>query len=373
MKLNNVFVLISLVVGGVSQGHNAVSAGSVPIESLKMNDIKEIKSLPEQYNIMPSAVVFSPDHMLLAIRTSDHKINVWDWQNGKISSTLELPSASGDSGVSETLQFDPAGKYLAACHSRASDSTVVTLWSTVDWTIAYKIKDHSPGSGCNAIGFTPDGKNLVRLLDRPPGEIGDTLVVYGVADWKIVVSKKTDLLMGKALSVSPDGTRLAIAGNAFVNRKDGSEVSSGAISIFAIDERPTIEILDIESLRTLKSIPASIPVSSTGRLRWRENGFITNFHNGDLESFDALSGRQTLVAKSAIKETVGSFMYTPDGNYLISTLAGKAGELQIWDASHKKILYSRMENAGSIDISKDGKYLAVATYGKTKIFEIKYN
>jgi hypothetical protein len=66
--------------------------------------------------------------------------------------------------------------------------------------------------------------------------------------------------------------------------------------------------------------------------------------------------------------------FTPDGRYFIESDMngmGKGLGVNIWDGQRHKVLQHIPGDIGSIGVSRDGKYLAVGTTGRTTIWQIK--
>ena len=172
----------------------------------------KVAELPEQYPLNVSGLDFSLDGKQLAVVSDGEKINIWDWQNGRIVRTLEKAKGANDGLTTEPIRYSPDGRLLVACHSIAQGDVVIRIWNTESWAVVHDITDPVGGGGCNAIGFTPDGKLLIRVLDRIVTKPGDNLIIYDTTSWQPVWGIRTVPFYPKALSISPDGKFVAIGG-----------------------------------------------------------------------------------------------------------------------------------------------------------------
>lgn len=175
----------------------------------------KVAELPEKYHFVPPAVAVNPDGTLVAVRSADNQIKVWNWRHNQVVAKLDLPRGADDSLSTGPIKFSPDGNLLATCHGRGEDNTVVEVWNVPTWTITHRISDSLPGSGCTAVEFTPDGRHLVRLLERFQKLDGPTLVVYRTDNWREVAALRTNPFFGRLLAIRPDGKQLAIGGSGF--------------------------------------------------------------------------------------------------------------------------------------------------------------
>lgn len=221
-----------------------------------MKDVAvKIAELPEQYKITVPALDFSPDGKLLAVRSTYQTINIWDWQEKRIIHSLELAKGA-DSMTTEPLRFSPDGRLLVACHSRGVGHVVVRIWRTDTWGILHDIVDDVPGSGCNAVGFTPDGKWLIRVLDRIPKFPQDALFVYDTSTWQQAWGLQSKYFHSYALAISPDGKLLALGGELI----DGGPI------------KRQIAIVDMEQHAIVRTIQDGGVMDRSSRLAWSPDG-----------------------------------------------------------------------------------------------------
>ena len=341
-----------------------------------MKDVAtKVAELPEQYNITVPALDFSPDGKYLAVRSADQTINIWDWRNGRIVHALELAKGANDGLTTEPLRFSPDGSLLVACHSQAKGDVVARIWKTGTWEIAHDIVDHVPGTGCNAIAFTPDGKSLIRVLDRLPEIAGDTLVIHDTNTWLPVWRIRTVPFYTYTLAISPDGRLMALGGEV---RNPLEWPFSTPIPTFGnppLPDTKLIAIVEIQKRTIVRIIQSTGVMNRRSRLAWSPDGdYITNAGGEGMQIFDVHSGRQVMGIDPPWGTAHTSLRYSADGKYLIEGIANHKKHMgwgKIWDGQHRELLQEIAENVGSIAVSRDGQYLATGVDGKTIVWQLQ--
>lgn len=334
----------------------------------------KVAELPEQYPLNVHGLDFSQDGKQLAVVSTDEKINIWDWRSGRIVRTLEKARGATDGQVTEPIRYSPDGHLLVACHSRAADDIVARIWDTESWAIVHDITDPVGGGGC-AIGFTPDGKSLIRVFDRIVTKPGDNLIIYDTTSWQPMWGLRTVPFYPKALSISPDGKFVAIG---------GAVIDGGP-------ETQKIIIVDLEQRTIVRTIPNTVGFDF-GQLAWSPNGAnlaaigqrgwdgTANDGHGAYTSgldtvmvFDAHTGKQ--IAGDQLEDIAGtSLRYTPDGKYLIEGVMNGRGSglgVRIWDGQHRELLQEIPGEVSGLAVSRDGHYFAMGEVKKTVIWQLK--
>lgn len=294
---------------------------------------------------------FSPDGKHLAATSPNSiTVHIWDWRLGKIVRSVDKVRGGGDMQSTEPVRYSPNGKLLATCHVRAANHIVARIWNTDTWEVAHDIDDPIGGTGCDAIGFTPDGKSLIRIQNRLYFS-GDNLIVYDTSTWQPVWGLRTVPFQPNSLVVSPDGKFVAL----------GGQVLSG----FDKPNPIQIDIVDMTQRAIVRTIQ-----NKGGRIAWSPDGaYIASGWGGGVEIFDAHSGE-----KVAEEKTGGGHpfvRYTPDGKYLISGSEGTGAIIKIWDSRHHTLLQVIPGEARGLAVSPDGHYLAIGGFRDIQVWELK--
>lgn len=349
----------------------------------KSKNIKEaavkVAELHEDEDINIWGLDFSPDGKYLAatspntVSMSSNKVEVqiWDWQSGRIVRSLE--KAGGNDGLTtEPIRYSPDGRLLVACHSLAQGDVVARIWNTETWAFVHDITDPvGGGQGCGAIGFTPDGKSLIRVTDRIVTNPGDNLFIYNTSTWQPVWGLRTVPFEPHSLAVSPDGKFVAVVGQLFdfSPTAPGLSIAEATKEMFKRKIQSQIAIVDIAQHTIVRTTPSP----RHGQIAWSPDGaHITVAGAGEITVFDMQSGKQ--VADEPIKSGHISVRYTPDGKYLIEGVEnGKETGLgiRIWDSKHRELLQDIPGNVRGIAVSRDGHYFAAGGYKKISVWRLK--
>jgi WD40 repeat protein len=186
-----------------------------------------------------TAVAYSPDGRQIATASKDHTARIWNAANGAAIATLQ-----GHGADLRMVTFSPDGKLLAT----ASDDKTVRLWRSDTRAPVATLSGHRDSVWW--IAFSPDGKLIatgskdktVRLWDMATGapratftgpmQTVDTVafapnsqIVYGLSQdgtlfaWDIASGKAIARMRsgnddGLSFAQSPDGTTLAVSGEA---------------------------------------------------------------------------------------------------------------------------------------------------------------
>ncbi|MEO7129283.1 MAG: WD40 repeat domain-containing protein [Rhodoferax sp.] len=331
------------------------------------NDVAvKVAELPEKYSHdIVNGVAFSADGNQIAVDASSQFIDIWDWRSGRIVKTIERARAANDVDVTEPLRYSPDGKLFVACHSLAAGDVVARLWNAKTWEVVHDFVDPGAG-GCNAIGFTPDGQYLIRVVDRGDSP-GDSLIVYKVGTWQLVWGLRVEGFSPAALAISPDGEFIAFGGQFFYTPPGLTKPIDISLQTKIY---PQIQIVDMRQRKVVHVIQSD----ARGAMAWSPDGArIAVVGEQYVEIFDAHTGDR-LVHEKLEKSGTMHVRYTPDGRYLLeSDLNGRGAGLgvMIWDGQHHKLLQQFGGDVGSIAISRDGKYFAAGETGKTTVWQFK--
>jgi len=144
-------------------------------------------------------LAFSPDGKMLASRSWDNTIILWD-----VKTHQQINQLGGQFGSVYSLAFGPDGKILAS-----GGYGSVTFWDVESGEQIYQLSGHD--SSVYTIAFSPDGKILAS------GAYNGTLIL-----WDVASGQQIDQLNGhdnsvEALAFSPDGRILAsVGGNRYI-------------------------------------------------------------------------------------------------------------------------------------------------------------
>jgi WD40 repeat protein len=326
----------------------------------------KVTELPEPYHdVIVRSLAFSPDGSSVAVQSDGQKINIWNWRNRMIDVTVEKPRGGAMAMTTNSLQYSPGGELLASCHTNAAGGVSNRIWETAHWSIAKDIVD-AEGGGCNAIGFTPDGRQFLRLANRYAGK-GDTLVAYAIDTWIPFWGLRLEGFAPVSLGMNPRGSLVALGGTVMVAPSD---IHDPIKRIQATIFHPNIQIVDWQDRKVAQVLKGD----AMGPLAWSPDGSrLAVVGQLYVEMYDAVTGK-IIVHEKIEKSGNLNVRFTPDGRYFIESDSNGVGQglgVKIWDSARRKLLQTIPGDIGSIDVSKDSKYLAVGTTGHTTIWQFK--
>ena len=353
-----VFVALQLPVIGYCDSGSGWENNLFGSKGKNMKEVaKEIKTLNDDKAIL--GMDFSPDgKYLVAAGENGADIHVWDWQSGHIVHTLVKARGAYTGLTAEPIRYSPDGHLLAACHSLALGDVVIRIWNTDTWEIVHDITDPQGGGGGDSIGFTPDGKSLIRVLGRLPNFPGDTFINYATDTWQPVWGMRTLPFQLGALAISPDGKFVAIGGMVIPGGQNYRQIA----------------IVDLAKRAIIRTIPVTkMNELSVGRLSWSPDGaHIAMAGEGAVAVFDVHSGKQ--VAGESLESAVMFVRYTPDGKYLLESDMDGLGNglgVRIWDGQRRGLLQEIPGELSSLAVSRDGRYFSFSSFGKISVWQLK--
>jgi WD40 repeat protein len=323
------------------------------------NDVaSKVAELPEQdREIYPLGLDFSADGGRLAVESQSGAIHIWDWRSNRIDKSISAPEGINSVQVRNGLLYNPDGHLLAICGGRGVGDVLVRLWNTGNWSVAKDITDSGAG-GCDGISFSPDGRTLVRIVDRA-GLPGDQVIVHAEGSWKPIWALATDRFHPVSVAVSPDGQLAAVAAILAVVQPQ------------KIMHERKIYIINLHQ----KKVAMVISTKAVGPLSWSPDGkrIAVTDNAGNIAILNSETGEEVVSANYAGGTHMNN-RYTNDGRYFIESDENGRGTglgVKIWDSHHQKLLQEIPGNIGSIAVSRDGKYLAVGGTGRTTIWQFK--
>jgi WD40 repeat protein len=332
---------------------------------------------------------FSADGRYLAIMPRGYQgTDIWDVTERRV--VRHLPESTSPIGTLQSIAGSSVGNSLAIC---SGEDQKVFLYDTGSWTKRELNIQH-----CEAVAFTPDGKQLAVLRDFLDLDKGDDLVFYDVVSLQAVMGIRTssiksapsdrvsppcagsyanteDVLLldpddmqtafepKRFIGISPDGRRVALFGS---TRKICDHRMPADMEV-QLETRVLTLVVDLEHRRILRTIPDFVEDAS-----WSADGkrlflatirlasqFASSTAYSVLKIADITSG-STDVSKP-LARTTGDNKYncvrsTPDGKYLL--LCTNRG-VEIWNSDHTKLLEKIPAAPTAIAVSPDSHYLAL--------------
>ena len=298
---------------------------------------------------------------------ADEGVAIWDWRQSRLVNTLQLPQGEDLGQTTSPLRYSPDGKFLAICGTRASGNVVARVWNTSDWSIAKDITDPG-GGGCSALAFSTDGRTFVTLMDRWGGP-GEQLIVYEVGTWRKLWGHTFPQVSPVSLAMSPDGGVAAIGGLLRV-APSAAEVPDPVKRAQQSYQEPYIYLVDLRRREVIRDIRAD----AMGPMAWSSDGSRIAVVGREYVEIFAAGPGQRLVHQELTGSTHMNVLFTPGDRYFIESDMNARGTglgVHIWDAGRQKTLQTMPDNADSIAVSQNGKYLAIAVDGRTTIWELK--
>jgi WD40 repeat protein len=345
---------------------SAAHSESVLSKILGSHDIAEkVAEVSEQeHDRILYALAFSPDGKRLAVDSDYENINVWDWRKNRIERTITRPQGFGGSRTANPLTFSPDGRLLADCEGPGAGNVVIRIWNANTWQIAQDIIDTGPTTS-EAVSFTPDGQLFVRSVSRG-GSPGDALIIYSVGAWqRIRASPMQSNFSPFSLDISPDGRFAAISGM-LVSVPPGIVDLRERIRQLKHDRM--VNIIDLQELQVVKTFhgDAMGPLAWSpdgSRLAVAGDLYVEMFdaRTGERLVHEKVEKSGTMNVRFTPD---GRYFIESDLNGM-----GKGLGVKIWDSARRKLLQEIPGDIDSIALSRDGKYLAVGATGRLTVWE----
>ena len=296
---------------------------------------------------------FSSDGRLLAGKTEDGTIELWDVSRGvQHVATISAHEYGSEASLSE-VSFSPDGRLLASSVHQFSSPTSPFRLEIKLWDVSRgvqhvaTINDNSHKNSVVSLVFSSDGR-LLASLDYD-GLVGLWDVSRGARVATISAHEgPSDLGLGEPLSFSSDGSLLASAGSSWSGvRYDPDDGDEG-------EETTEVKLWDVSTGQSIATLAGSSPVSfspkgrllasvSANKIKWvyeitGDNGYLshrTDFGGQNIELWDVSTGQSiaTLSLSDDLKrlgQLPQTLVFSPDGR-LLASQHGSA--VQLWDVS----------------------------------------
>ena len=218
-----------------------------------------------------TALAFSPDGKTLAAADSSYELTLWEIPSGKLRTKL-----NGVGTSTNRVCWSPDGKII---YGTASNHWIA--WDAVSGKEKIKIEAKMARTVASTIALSPDGKKLAAagnsLVKFWETESGDAVAEYEVhpnypANWlafspdgKSVVTTSNDRTAQVSEVATGAGTTYTCGG-----RVSFAEFSANGKTLFVVDQSPRLHSINLTTgqdttIPELQRVPKQIAVSRDGR------------------------------------------------------------------------------------------------------------
>ena len=265
-------------------------------------------------------ITFSPDGDLLASKSRDGSLKIWDVQNEQLMHTINTSRRGA-------IAFSPDSSILA---SAGGTDKVVNLWNPNTGELLRTFEEHL--ADVSSVAFSPDGDILAS----------------GSADgWVRLWNPHTGELLK---------THRSIEDVSIVFRNDGS-ILTYDVNNPRFPDRPAISVWELETTELLYTVEPD--VSEVFGVNFSpDRGILASAGWGGVDLWDANTGE--LIRPLPIRGQVFfRITFSPDGRILAGSR--DFGVIEIWDTetgSHLRSISAHSHDAYAIAFSPDGQTLA---------------
>ena len=285
---------------------------------------------------------FSPDGRTLAIAGGRGRVELWDVATRKELRELTDAAATSDEPALAVVRYSPDGRVIAA---GAKATNHVTLWAAASGhVIGGPITTKPPGSGAQAIAFSPDSKRIAA--PGAPGTVGI---------WDVATGRR----VGEPLAIASDDVEEAI-------------FAEGGRALIASDDSGSVSMVDIATGRLIRP-PLSVGDEPAAMLDLSPDGRLLAVASvaGPVFVWDLETGARYGSPLTADTSPVNDVSFSPDGRSLVSSHLRSA---VVWNVGGEHVIGQPLGGAADlttdVSFSPDGKWLVAGRFdGRTVVYD----
>jgi WD40 repeat protein/class 3 adenylate cyclase len=287
-------------------------------------------------------VDFSPDGRTLVIAGGEGRVELWDVSTRNKLRELSDPAATAEEPALSVVRYSPDGSVIAA---GAKATNHVTLWNAATGrVIGRPITTNPPGSGAQAISFSPDSKWIA--VPGAPGTVGI---------WEVGTGRR----VGRPLAIGSADVGEAI-------------FAEGGRALIASDGSGSVSVVDVRTGRPIGP-PLSVgdkPAASLD-LSPDERLLAAASVAGSVFVWDVKTGAPYSSPLTAGTSPVSDVAFSPDGRTLVSSHVRSA---VVWNMSGAQAIGEPLDAprdlTTAVSFSPDGKRLVAGRLdGGTVVYD----